>query len=957
MAGKNSTQPVDPKVLAAMMNDLGNHRIEEQAQDDDHRARHGPTFHVNTTQMLGPAKRLNRSNNDNSIAAKFHAAIKNGLFDDDDAAGVSGLDPLDGGNAHRIRHHAIGQWPSQNQTYYAVESLPKRPTYDPSQPTYHRSSKSNKLGFNPNYQSQMNSRSDTHNLNPRVSSLGGVVPEGAEVRRWDSGRPTDAVRQVDNPFLTRPTGQEPPASSRKESHRGLPAQAIGRGHGPVEHHVNPLQTPIHLPQDAVGRGHGKPVRPQRSPASEVLGSAHPSVSLSSPNGRMIDQTPAAGPNSNHSTSWLPPHLRKTSENQSSTSQNRTVSQETSAQLSEATAGVIVLGENGIRKSTTLDAREIFYEKDVSVFRANNKPGNGRIVIYELLDAPVGIWELTIEDKTVIRGDVRNLQEMLTDGSKAFIRRLNNGRVQSDQIRFSDINEANIFKSEVNLRRGQYPHSASTHTETTIELSPVHNMVPSGTAVEVTKSLEHATAVAGPAEPGQQRYDSDFSDSLQPKKVTVEENTAEKHATDVYAAKKHTAVEHPAEKLKRAWAVSRREFEYRPRTPPMSLTAAFAESTLAEASDEQVQSGGYDNDLIRLSPYSSAGSSKSDELVKHKPLQPAVAELHSLWEETGSPSVLPSEQQAKLGELISIDVADEETEVQQEKGRISAADATRALRDIKIIDDVSVPTNGSGNTLELPWMDPADYARLARKSELLAMALGPSSSSTRSAVFLTSLLHLVEIDEFLDLPYDEQKKNLTTLYTIIRQSAPRIVRTQNEIFALRSNAVPCPEAIKKLNALVKGSGGKQRKSTPQPPAYHFEMVAAVASANHAFLHGPHGNDSLIGQTSQDTTATNPRPILEEPAASQSFNMLGNGSKGLLKSRWASDGTENPEQQSPPCGEKLPIHSSLSPTGLERVVNEAIVDGKANNSHGRLATPDTMATLADQLRSLSLSYKHN
>lgn len=57
------------------------------------------------------------------------------MFDDDDAAGVSGLDPLDGGNAHRINNYVtgppLGQRSNGSQSYNAIGPLSTRPTYDP----------------------------------------------------------------------------------------------------------------------------------------------------------------------------------------------------------------------------------------------------------------------------------------------------------------------------------------------------------------------------------------------------------------------------------------------------------------------------------------------------------------------------------------------------------------------------------------------------------------------------------------------------------------------------------------------------------------------------------------------------------------------------------------------------------------------------------------------------------
>ncbi|KAI2630053.1 hypothetical protein GGS21DRAFT_492160 [Xylaria nigripes] len=169
MAGSESKQV--NQALEEMMADLGNHRMEELAVDE-------PSAYAS----YGRLKPLGNAMSANVLMKP--AAIRENCFNDDDAAGVKGLDTLDGGNAHRLKR-------LMGTGLYAPTPPPPRThksRYNPSQPTYGRSSR----------QKADRPYLDTENL--QVSRLGGVIPDGGDVKRWDSGKYTTQVESGDLPM-------------------------------------------------------------------------------------------------------------------------------------------------------------------------------------------------------------------------------------------------------------------------------------------------------------------------------------------------------------------------------------------------------------------------------------------------------------------------------------------------------------------------------------------------------------------------------------------------------------------------------------------------------------------------------------------------------------------------------------------------------------------------------------
>ncbi|KAI0423901.1 hypothetical protein F5Y09DRAFT_354326 [Xylaria sp. FL1042] len=771
MAGKDSsTRPADNLVLAAMMDDLGNHRMEELAREDNRVSHRRQAFvpyatgHVRAIQAQKSGVRLNNPA-EKDLAEMYKEAVQNGEFDDDDAAAVKKLDPLDNGNAHRLNRSAFQQ-SRQFRTEapgHDVTVIPKRPIYDPSQASYARKNRLRNLDPNAN--------------RPRVASLGGIGPDGGEVKRWNPGRSMNGANPVDN-RLTRSAGRGYPISSQNDPPL-VPIQVPGHGHGRdapppsfPQTTENGRQAPNNHPKEVACQGHGKPTQPLRTPMNGVSATTS---ELRVPRSALLQQTTPTGSaaktvpkpsretlqaraSSGRSSSWVPPHLRKACENETTALQSHTLSRQASPPLSQLSTEIAVsCGRKYVSKIVSLDAQEIFFEDNIYMQEYDgaiiNKPTKGRIAIYELLYSPVCIWELTIEEKgKVIRGDIRELLEVLPNGSEVYLRRCRgDGKVRSNPLRFSGINEAKKFISEAKLRRDQYARSSETiYTETTVDLSPAdYATTHQTTGGSVNKTTPGA---AVPASSGQNLDTPDHKLPETRERTLMESGPGEHKMADV----KHGT---------------------RPRTLLISFPEKSTPPIVANSNHKRMESGSSGIvDLISFSPGPADAPSPPEEIAEPNFDQPLV-DLPGL----------PPVQQVDSGEQTSSFMPED----------AQRAETVKALRNIEAIEAVSAndQSNNSGGFL---YGISEEYTLLIQRSTLLSIAL---DTPYPTAAFGTTLVHLAEKDEFLKMSRDDQKKSLAYVYTVVRHRDSRIIRSHEQMVALRSGKEPCPEAIKQFNAFI------------------------------------------------------------------------------------------------------------------------------------------------------------
>ncbi|KAI8959639.1 hypothetical protein F5Y11DRAFT_350297 [Daldinia sp. FL1419] len=174
-----SSSGADQRVMDAMMDDLGNGRLEELATDNDgDRRRRRQTFQVDHQVADPPSEQRDEHPAANDLIASWKAAFDEGVFDDSDYNAVKALDSIDDGNTHRLnkgvnisRTEGSGGAVGRGNRSSAFASRGIIPKYDPLNPGYSRKPKQPVRPLQPGY---------------RESPLGAVLPPGAEIKRWNS---------------------------------------------------------------------------------------------------------------------------------------------------------------------------------------------------------------------------------------------------------------------------------------------------------------------------------------------------------------------------------------------------------------------------------------------------------------------------------------------------------------------------------------------------------------------------------------------------------------------------------------------------------------------------------------------------------------------------------------------------------------------------------------------------
>ncbi|KAI1475170.1 hypothetical protein F4774DRAFT_414179 [Daldinia eschscholtzii] len=189
-----SLREVQQRVSDAMMDDLGNGRLEELARDgDEGRRQNRQPIRINLNTLLAqPSK----SPSADGRIAQWNDAVYEGVFEDSDYHAVKGLDSLDNGNAHRlnratttVEHEGGGNVSSHKNRHLNSHSKSNTPKYDPLNPGYIKKPKQPSQPLQPGY---------------REASLGGILPPGAEVKRWDPksrGQPGNVTSSATQPKI------------------------------------------------------------------------------------------------------------------------------------------------------------------------------------------------------------------------------------------------------------------------------------------------------------------------------------------------------------------------------------------------------------------------------------------------------------------------------------------------------------------------------------------------------------------------------------------------------------------------------------------------------------------------------------------------------------------------------------------------------------------------------------
>ncbi|KAI8633582.1 hypothetical protein F5Y19DRAFT_489037 [Xylariaceae sp. FL1651] len=754
MDGGSSNVPADPRVLAAMMDDLGNHRLEELAKDDGGNSKH------RSYRFTGPAQPQNRDPKSDRIARSYRNAIEQGLFEDDDAAGVSGLDTLDSGNAHRVHrpppHKAL--------------------KYDPAQPITHRNQtkKPNTKTVHQPLASQFVNTSLSSGYT--VSPLGAIVPAGVEVKRWASGH---ATKGVQTSMSTNASGQRRDVSAQQTtpipSLPGLakPAQSAGSGH---EREISSKQQYLReqLPK-TISHGRGQSYQRQKN--------------NSSPNGIASGLLPNVSIGSTSQSVQPQDHALKL------TSDQRLNLPKAHPPSPKGTHAVITHDRNGhVHNTPTPKAPVTHLKMEVLVHQhvgAEHKHLRGIIAIYDSFEASTVIWELTVVGESVTKGDIRELLDAQQIGSMVLFRRcaLSTGdaSVRIVSLRLESVAEAKHLTDKINSLMRRYANSAEAiYAESFERLSP-----------EV-ENRDERDGIESPSPP------------------VLQSTVVVKADEDLWIGSGWSDVE---QSPPCAATISQREANENNQGSNPKANGKGTETGILidfntpdpiDGSTWKPTSRGDELSGLRYEWPVAAGSfsmchdSKNGSQMKEgiqaleqsKGKGKAPATSRPDYEQNFTPM---TPDWTERGEMLHTEVVMEAIDV---------------LQDIEDIESICAGKNLSEKSLYvLSDITPADYTVLMNTSSIMARVLvkyESLASAKKSAALQAGLVYLLQRDKFLDLPRDEQKKTLAVVYTNLSRESSRIIRSRKSMIALRLGKATCPEEIQELNNMVYRKNPKKDK---------------------------------------------------------------------------------------------------------------------------------------------------
>ncbi|KAI0896455.1 hypothetical protein F4806DRAFT_508367 [Annulohypoxylon nitens] len=484
---------------AAMMDDLGNSRLEQLVTDDTSRDRRGtfaPRQQLSSRTFRQPSMQPQGSAVENSGAARWKKAVNDGTFDDDDYRAVKGLDSIDDGNAHR-----------------RTREPPRRQTYDPA--------------GNPG----------------RIYTTAGQGQHPT--------LPTPGIgrgRGVGVPTLARGSTQEY-------------SQPQGRGHGASPTRNNQtMPTNEHRRGFAFNALQGQSsTRPGPSNSTVSRG---PSVLLSQHRVRDTSEMGAVPPNNTakqfatHKASQSennvaeganqpvggsikppPPHIRHkyalVNEKVETTPSVPQLPEQ--KREGETISDGVTEGISGI-PSPSNDDEILHQDLSAEIALTDGKPRKSvpsAITLYAKPNIDTVFWEIKTEDVRM-RGDIRYCIRPLITGPTVYLRRQEgNADVQNSYIRFDSIVKAADFMEELDRLRQQHLNSQGEIFKETFEKLQK--------AVEVSTKKKSPVPEHPKTEIGGKAVTEDFAHVINPrspKKSLAVSNVREKQDKDLLPASNH-----------------------------------------------------------------------------------------------------------------------------------------------------------------------------------------------------------------------------------------------------------------------------------------------------------------------------------------------------------------------------------------------------------------------------------
>ncbi|OTA53995.1 hypothetical protein K449DRAFT_469686 [Hypoxylon sp. EC38] len=766
--GEASGKLPDDAAKQAMMFDLGNIRLEDLATDaDNNRSRGRQNFQ--TERRLAPM-REHEDRPINPVAARWINAVNEGVFDDYDSRAVRGLDSLDDGNAHR-RNGAShiptrGDQRAQNpgEAGRVNREARQRPSYNPANPGY----------------SRRKPRQSPQPLGQglRGTSLGGHVPPGGEVRRWDPSGSARVTAAASTPGVGRGAGRGAPIQGVPQ--HALP-EGVGRGRGAPRRLQQPsfrASRPGHThdgatAQKSVPNTQSPTIKAPTSRSStsgpstirpKVVNSTPtkiPSVTVSQydkgetlgqssgTSGRVPKQVSASGSkipgddsveqaNQSDGNTHLLPHLRQTPRQVPLRKDEFAVS--IPSQQAQASVNCLARSTALLGPSKVIFREQITAKLSVGADK-KNIPGQG--LIYEQTQEAIIVWEISLDDGRLLRGDIRSCFSPLLTGASAYLRRQGHptAQVQSSMLTFDIIPTAKKFKQVVDACLEQMKDSMKPKLKETL----------------VDKSL-----LKWPS--GDLRVKSDDK---------------------VAETKTIPLAETSPQPFRGARVFAEKVINF---NPSESFKGTQSHSSELEGPHCQVHR---------------TAQSVSSPIDLSKP----QSNVHT------SPTLVSEEKRTARSGTPSPSAA-----AQDERNVVTQA-TEPALTDLDVIEAIPLGRNMSQDSLRmLSTVTDQEYRSMINECYSVAHHLGPQKTSKRVEWLRTRALkiaanRLKRYDNFRALQEDEQKKVCAVVYAIVLQGHSPIIRLREDMKGLRSSARPCPDVIRRFNKYVRSTVTPPNSSLP------------------------------------------------------------------------------------------------------------------------------------------------
>ncbi|KAH9906928.1 hypothetical protein F4778DRAFT_778357 [Xylariomycetidae sp. FL2044] len=529
----------------------------------------------------------------------------------------------------------------------------------------------------------------------------------------------------------------------------------------------------------------------------------------------------------------------------------------------------------------------------------------RVSIYELSGKELCIWEIDILEESVVRGDIRDLQKPMKNLSTVIIRRKDHGNPNSElrnsTIQFGSVESADRFITTAKSTQQRFlGFTTKVYRETTEAKCPEDSSADAPVVTDGPKEHSDAVQTSPISVVASTKRDSEKTAPAGESKASVAPAGGVTTKEMDVGASVNAAVSTPRRKSaedtmggpagdmdnKTQDTLSDDASLPAPLSVPIT-TQLHPPSILIDFESEESGSPEkkdtrkpYCNADLEGLQYHSSGSESAETPPASKELgavdggvartvvageaaehlstiqEDVVLEQDKTQEDTKS----PSPEKEKAYQLQTSEATQKEAKAIQTK---------EALLDIEAVEKVQAGEDMSQASLAVVQaIADADYDYLVSISDKLVQLFDGAKyfrgiPIIKFATLQTSLVHLMDIPEFVELDLDEQRKALAVVYTNALYFHSSFVRSSADILRSRPERSPCPIEVQEFNDQYGVQAPTSRRpfpsiaprsfrgSTPQPERSVTRQVPHINSQRSPPKPRPNG-------TRQAPTTELPKP---------------------------------------------------------------------------------------------------